>query len=145
MQLPTLLYLSLCSSLCVEWYLVSQNYICHMYLISSTIKFSLQQILVMPNCVSRMCHSVTVGNKCLHPRGPKPCNLSCFNVLESSNNTQYELTNQNWEWWPNVWMSTLLNARYYYTPAPVVILLFTNLLGYRGPTIVKPVPCLESG
>ena len=30
-------------------------------------------------------------------------------------------------------------------PPPVVMLLFTNLLGYRGPTIVKPVLCLESG
>ena len=40
-------------------------------------------------------------------------------------------------------MSTLLNARYYYTPPPVLMLLLTNRLGYKGPTIVKPVLCLE--
>ena len=28
-------------------------------------------------------------------------------------------------------------------PPPVLMLLLTNLLGYRGPTIVKPVLCLE--
>ena len=41
--------------------------------------------------------------------------------------------------------STLLNARYYYTPHPVLVLLLVNLLRYRGPTIVKPVLCLEPG
>ena len=30
-------------------------------------------------------------------------------------------------------------------PPPVPILLLTNLLGYKGLTIVKPVLCLESG
>ena len=30
-------------------------------------------------------------------------------------------------------------------PPPVLMLLLTNLLGYKGPTIVKPVLCLESG
>ena len=30
------------------------------------------------------------------------------------------------------------------TPPPVLTLLLTNLPGYRGPTIVKPVLCLES-
>ena len=30
-------------------------------------------------------------------------------------------------------------------PPPVLMLVLTNLLGYRGPTIVKPVLCLESG
>ena len=43
-------------------------------------------------------------------------------------------------------MSTLLDARYYYIPLPpVLMLLLTNLLGYKGPTIGKPVLCLESG
>ena len=35
-------------------------------------------------------------------------------------------------------------TRHYYTPPPVLMLLLTNLLGYRGPTIVKPVLCLKS-
>ena len=30
-------------------------------------------------------------------------------------------------------------------PPPVLMLLLANLLGYRGPTIVKPAFCLESG
>ena len=30
-------------------------------------------------------------------------------------------------------------------PPPILMLLLTNLLGYKGPTIVKPVLCLESG
>ena len=37
-------------------------------------------------------------------------------------------------------MSILLNARYYYTPPPVLVLFLINLL---GPTIVKPDLCLE--
>ena len=28
-------------------------------------------------------------------------------------------------------------------PPPVLMLLLTNLLGYKGPTIVKPILCLE--
>ena len=28
-------------------------------------------------------------------------------------------------------------------PHPVLVLLLADLLGYRGPTIVKPVICLE--
>ena len=47
------------------------------------------------------------------------------------------------EWWPNVWMSTVHNAGYYYTPLPVCLLLLDNLLGYRGPTTVKPALCLN--
>ena len=39
-------------------------------------------------------------------------------------------------------MSTVLNARYYYTPS-LCLLLLDNLLGYRGPTTVKPVLCLD--
>ena len=30
-------------------------------------------------------------------------------------------------------------------PPPVLVLSLTNLLGYRGPAIVKPALCLESG
>ena len=41
-------------------------------------------------------------------------------------------------------MSTVLNARYYYTPLPACLLPLDNLLGYRGPTTVKPALCLES-
>ena len=41
-------------------------------------------------------------------------------------------------------MSAILNARYYYTPHHCVpVLLIANLLGYRGPTMVKPALCLE--
>ena len=40
-------------------------------------------------------------------------------------------------------MSTVLNARYYWTPLPVCLLLLDNLLGYRGPTTVKPAMCLD--
>ena len=57
----------------------------------------------------------------------------------NSNRIQYESTNQEWERWPNVWMSALLNARYYYTPSSGACVALPNLLGYRGPTIVKPV------
>ena len=42
-------------------------------------------------------------------------------------------------------MSILLNAGYYYTPSSCTYVVFTNLLGYRDPTIVKPVLCLEPG
>ena len=87
---------------------------------------------------------MTVRNECLHPCGPEPRALSYFNVLDSSNSTQYESTNQEWEWWPNVWMSILLHARYHYTSSSCAYIAF-NLLGYRGPTIAKPVLCLEPG
>ena len=40
-------------------------------------------------------------------------------------------------------MSTLLNARFYYTPSPCIYVALTNLLGYRCPTIVKLAFCLE--
>ena len=40
-------------------------------------------------------------------------------------------------------MSTVLNTTYYYTPLPVCLLLLDNLLGYRGPTTVKPALCLD--
>ena len=40
-------------------------------------------------------------------------------------------------------MSTILNAVYYYTPS-LYNLLLGNLLGYRGPTAVKPALCLDS-
>ena len=52
-------------------------------------------------------------------------------------------TNQVWERWPNVWMSTVLNGGYYYTPPPVCLLLLDNLLGYRGLTTIKPALCLD--
>ena len=40
-------------------------------------------------------------------------------------------------------MSALLNARYYYTPSSGTCVAVANLLGYRGPTIVKRVLCPE--
>ena len=50
----------------------------------------------------------------------------------NSNIIQCESTNQEWEWWPNVWMSTLLNARYYYTPSSVLVLLFSQSAWIQG-------------
>ena len=40
-------------------------------------------------------------------------------------------------------MSAILNARYYYAPHLTSMLLPYNLLGNMGPTIVKPVLCLD--
>ena len=45
-----------------------------------------------------------------------PCPMVIFSDLVNSNKNQCESTNQEWERWPNVWMSTVLNAGYYYTP-----------------------------
>ena len=56
---------------------------------------------------------------------------------------QCELTSQELERWPNVWICAILSARYHYTPHPVTLLFLTNLFGYRGPTIVKPAPSVE--
>ena len=81
---------------------------------------------------------------CTHA-GLSPTPLILLASLKNSNTTQYESTNQEWERWPNIWMSILLNAGYYYTPSSCTYVVFTNLLGYRDPTIVKPVLCLEPG
>ena len=43
----------------------------------------------------------------------------------NSNRIQYESTNQEWERWPKVWMSAMLNARYYYTPSPGACIAFS--------------------
>ena len=96
--------------------------------------------------LSRKCHSMTVWNECLYHAGLSPMPMDSLVSLQYSNSAQYESTNQRWERWPNVWTSVLLNAGYYYTPPPpVLVLSLTNLLGYRGPAIVKPALCLESG
>ena len=71
---------------------------------------------------------------------PAPMVIWC---PRNSNRIQCESTNQEWERWPNVWMNTLLNARYYYNPHSVLVLLLVNLLGNRGPTRGKHVFCLE--
>ena len=42
--------------------------------------------------------------------------------------------------WVPYWMLDITTP-----PHPVLVLLLANLLGYRGPTIVKPVLCLETG
>ena len=77
-------------------------------------------------------------HECLYPCRPGPTSI-IFSGSVKSNRNWCESTNQEWERWPNVWMSTVLNARYYYTPCPVCLLLLDNLLGYRGPTTVKSV------
>ena len=53
-----------------------------------------------------------------------------------SNRIQCESINQELERWPNVWMSTT-------PPHPVLVLLLPNHLGYKGPTMVKHILCLE--
>ena len=61
------------------------------------------------------CHSMTDMNECSCPCRLNSVTHGYFYWPCNSNRNQCESTNQAWEWWPNVWMSTVLNAGYYYT------------------------------
>ena len=91
------------------------------------------------------CHSVTVWNECLYLHSPKPHAPSHFNVLEIQiePSMSQPIRSESDDLMSGWVLSLVLGITT--PPPPVLMLLLANLLGYSGPTIVKPVLCLETG
>ena len=92
-----------------------------------------------------VCHIVTVWHECLHPHWPKPCTHSYFDVHENSNTVAPSMSQPIMSQCNDLMSGWVPYLMLYITmpPFPVLMLVLAILLGYRGPTIVKPVLCLE--
>ena len=86
---------------------------------------------------------MTEWNECLHACGAKPCAPWLFGALEIQiESSVSQPIRSGSEDLMSGWVPYLM-LNITTPPHPVIVLLLTNLLGYRGPTIVKSVPCLE--
>ena len=95
-----------------------------------------------------MCHSMTEQSECLYLCGPEPCetpSLWLFEATKIQNRIQCKSQPIRRE------SNDLLSGCVPYLmqdiatpPQPVTLLFLHNLLGYMGPTIVKPVLSFRS-
>ena len=91
------------------------------------------------------CQSMTEWNECLHPWGPEPCAPWLFGTLEIQieSSMSQPIRSESDDLMSGCVPYLVLGIN---IPVhPVLVLLLINLLGYKGPTIVKPVLCLELG